>query len=286
MYDVDKVLSVIPQKAAQEILRLADSRKAGLKSISEIRLRTIGRNSVTFSGDTVSLCTCLSGEDIKRTVSLMCGGSLYAHRDSIKDGYITVGGVRVGICGQARYEGGTFVGVSNISSLVFRIPTGRSENIEYIYEAWLGAKRGMLIYSKPGVGKTTALRTLTYVIGGRDKKEVAVIDERCEFSPEDYRGLSVDLFRGYRRDEGMEIALRTLSPDVMIIDEIGRRGEAEAMLESLNSGVKVIATAHAGSFEELKKRITLAPFFENGIFDVAVGLTCENGRRMAEARRI
>ena len=84
----------------------------------------------------------------------------------------------------------------------------------------------------------------------------------------------------------MEIALRVVSPDVMIIDEIGRRGEAEMILESLNSGVKVIATAHADSFFELKKRISLAPFFDNEIFDVAVGLSHKNGRRQADVRRI
>lgn len=287
MYDIEKLLSILPQKVAQEISRLAASRRADGKSISEIRLRAFGRNSVTLFGERVCLCTPVSEEDIKRTVTLICGGSLYAHRDSIKEGYVTLDGcVRVGICGQARYDGGDLVGVSNISSLVFRIPTEISENAEILYDAWLNVKHGMIIYSKPGVGKTTALRTLASLIGGRGKMQVAIIDGRCEFSPENYKGLPVDLFRGYRRAEGMEIALRVVSPDVMIIDEIGRRGEAEMILESLNSGVKVIATAHADSFFELKKRISLAPFFDNEIFDVAVGLSHKNGRRQADVRRI
>ena len=283
MYDIDKVFTILPKKAADEILRLADSRVGGEKSISEIRLRAIGRSSVIFSAERVSLSVPITHGDIKQTLSLICGGSLYSYRDSIRDGYVTLGtGVRVGICGQARYDGGALVGVSEASSLIFRIPTGTSDNADELYRARLNSRQGMIIYSRPGVGKTTALRTLAALIGGKGRMQVSVIDERMEFCPEDYRGMSVDLYRGYKRERGMEIALRSASPDVMIIDEIGRREEAVSMLESLNSGVKVIATAHASSISELMKRVSLAPFFENRIFDVAVGLVNNNGRREIE----
>ena len=287
MYDIERVLSILPRRVASEILRLCDSRRADARFISEIRLRCIGASSILLSGERIFLCSAVSFGDASGVVSALCGGSLYAHRESIRHGYITVfGGVRVGICGQARYEGGALVGVSNITSLAFRIPTARCESAEALYEAWTGVRSGMIIYSRAGVGKTTALRSLTALIGGRGRMQVAVIDERCEFFPEDYKGASVDVYRGYKRCEGIEIALRTLSPDVIVIDEIGGRGEALAMLQSLNSGVRLIATAHADSYAELSRRVSLAPFFENRIFDFAARLSLDGGKRGVEIQRI
>jgi stage III sporulation protein AA len=281
MKAIEKVLYALPLRIRGEILRLVDSRGVGVGGISEIRLRTVGKNSVTVSGEKVPLASSVSPEDMSKTVSVLCGGSLYANRDGIREGYISLpGGVRVGVCGEARYDGGKLVGISNITSLVFRIPTDSFFGSGALYEAWLSCRHGMLIYSPPGVGKTTALRTLVGLIaGGRSGEEVCVVDERREFSHESYNRASVDILRGYKRAEGMEIALRTLSPGVIAVDEVGRLSEAEAMLESMNSGVKIIATAHSGSLDELRKRANMKPFFAAGIFDVFVGISLKLGRR-------
>ena len=285
MQTIFKVFTYLPPRQREEIWRLAESRGA-FESISEIRMRAMARSSFLISGERIYLSTSVTKEDITKCVSLMCEGALYARRDGISEGYVTLeGGVRVGICGQARYDGGRLVGISNITSLVFRIPTGSFFNIRELFDAWKSTERGMLIYSPPGVGKTTALRSLAAQIGSGRGSEVAVIDERCEFLHEDYKLSSVDILRGYRRSEGIQIALRTLSPDVIAVDEIGRLSEAEAMLESLNSGVKIIATAHAGTLEELKRRANMQPFFKNGIFDVLVGIYLENGRRTLHTDR-
>ena len=281
MEAIEKVLYALPLRIRGEILRLVDSRGVGAGGISEIRLRTVGKNSVTVSGEKMPLTSSVSPEDMSKTVSILCDGSLYANRDGIREGYISLpGGVRVGVCGEARYDGGRLVGISNITSLVFRIPTDSFLGSAALYEAWLSCKHGMLIYSPPGVGKTTALRTLVGLIGGtRSGEEVCVVDERREFFHESYSRASVDILRGYKRAEGMEIALRTLSPGVIAVDEVGRHSEAEAMLESLNSGVKIIATAHSGSLAELRKRVNMKPFFEADIFDVFVGISLNFGRR-------
>jgi len=211
----------------------------------------------------------------------MCDGALYRRRDTIREGYVTLeGGVRIGVCAEARYDGGAFVGVSDVSSLVIRTPAFRILRNSEIFGAFQRCRRGLLVYSPPGVGKTTAIRTLALEIGeGGADEQVVAVDERCEFVPEDYRGASVDILRGYKRDLGIEIALRTLSPTVIAVDEIGRLAEAEAMLESLNSGVRVIATAHAATYAELKQRKSLCPFFERNIFDVFVGISLDCGKR-------
>ncbi|MBE6644281.1 MAG: AAA family ATPase [Ruminococcaceae bacterium] len=287
MRAVERLFVHMPIQLANEINRICRSRGVEFCGISEIRLRAHGRSSVIILGERIFLSARISNEDVTRTFFLICEGSVYAQRESIKDGYVTLSdGVRVGICGQARYDGGKLVGVSNVTSLVFRIPTAKNADVTALYSAWSGCKRGMLIYSPPGVGKTTALRALSAMIGtGRYAEQVAVVDERGEFIFEDYKNASVDILRGYKRADGMEIALRTLSPSVIVVDEIGRVTEAEAMLESLNSGVRVLASAHAGSYSELKNRESVKPFLNSKIFDVYAGISLEGCERRFNIER-
>lgn len=284
----NKLLEFIPPHVATELLRLCSSRGVGVSEVSELRIRAVGKSSAVIRGERVVLLSRICRQDVKKCFMLLCDGALYAHRDNIKEGFITLPyGIRVGICGQARYEGGSFVGVSDVNSLVFRIPTHASSNAAVIYGAWQDSRRGMLIYSAPGVGKTTALRTLVSMIGkGKDALQVIVVDERCEFIPEEYEFASVDILRGYRRKEGIEIALRVLSASVICVDEIGAAEEAKAMLESLNSGVRFIATAHASSYSELTERLNIKTLLDAHVFDVFVGLSIVDGVRTAEITRM
>ena len=277
----DKLFTYLPPRCALEIKRLLNSRGVSADALSEIRVRGYGKSSVIISGERVPLFTDVECAEISKALALMCDGALYARRDTLKDGYITLDfGVRVGVCGEARYDGGSFVGVSDVTSLVFRIPSARIMHNGELLSAFFACKRGMLIYSPPGAGKTTALRTLAYEIGrGGTDEQVAVVDERGEFCFDDYKGAAVDILRGYKREAGIAIALRTLSPTVIAVDEIGRLDEAEAMLESLNSGVRIIATAHASDISELRKRKSISPFLERGVFDVFAGISLEEGKR-------
>lgn len=273
-----RVLSVIkylPERLAEEITRISCGRHGGLSEIREIRIRAEGRCSLLHGTEYIQLFYRISREQTEELVRRLSDGALYAHRDSIASGYISLaGGVRVGICGYAKYEYKSFVGISDLRSLVFRIPTGECAFGEELYRIWCGGvSRGMLIYSPPGVGKTTALRSLAASIGGgREACRVAVIDERCEFSEEDYADCEVDILKGYKRRTGIEIATRTMSPDVLIIDEIGA-DEAAGVASAVRSGVPLVATAHASSFEEVRARVSLAPLFECSAFDVFVGIS-------------
>ena len=252
--------------------------------ISELHLKIGSLSSVIIGGERISLSYFVTDGEIESLFQRLTEDSLYAYRESILSGYVTLkGGVRVGVVGEARYDGGRLVGINNVSALCFRIPNGEFSNKEALMKAFLSSRRGLLIYSPPGAGKTSALRALAYMLGrGRDGKKLAVIDERLEFSPENYLDARVDILRGYKKCDGLEIALRTLAPEVIMLDEIGSENEAKSMLSYLNSGVKIVATAHAESYSELTKRKSLVPFLERDIFDVFFGLSRRGGEFFCE----
>ena len=272
------VLSYLPSTISEEIGRLLKVRREGIDGLQEIRLRAEGRCSIRYLGETVPLFASLNKSEAEALVNALCEGALYAHRDTLASGYVTMrGGVRVGICGYARYEGGRLVGVSEMRSLVFRIPGGSCEIAEELFAAFSEARRGMLIYSPPGVGKTTALRSLAESIGGgASPRRVCVVDERCEFSEEDYISCEVDILKGYSRRSGIEIATRTMSAEVIMIDEIGA-DDAESIRDVLRCGIPIVATAHAADYEEITKKPSLTALLSSGAFDVFAGISQGEG---------
>lgn len=250
----------------------------------EIRIARGSGSSVRFPSRRVFLGINLSRSEVDKIFSSLTGGALYAHRSTVGEGYISLGGgIRVGICGQARYEGERLVGISEISSLLIRIPGDECSFARTLCDAFEDTVSGMLIIAPPSGGKTTALRALIKRLAlSKCGMRISVLDERGEIDSGDFPSSLVDVFKGYRRGEGMRIALRVMSPEVIAVDELGASGESEEMLESLLSGVKFIATAHGSDFEEVKKRKNLAPFFKLGIFDTLVrifntdtGFCCE-----------
>lgn len=275
---VECVLSYLPTGLSDEISRILGGRRDGAGALHEIRIRAEGRSSLVFGCESVPLYYTVKMSEAERVVAALCDGALYAYRDSLANGYLTIaGGIRVGVCGYARYEGGALVGVSDMRSLVFRLPAERCEVEDEIYEAFRRSRRGMLIYSPPGIGKTTALRSLAASVGsGHCARRVCVIDERCEFRDGDYVSCEVDILKGYKRRAGIEIATRTMSPEVIMIDEIGG-DDAESIRGVLNCGIPIVATAHASSLNEIKAKPSLASLLDIGAFDVFAGISREGG---------
>ncbi len=269
------VLDMLPRKLSEEIEHIARSRRNMLSMISEIRLRVGGVSELSFIGGAVPLVIKITEDELNEIIYKACDGSLYAYRDTLSEGYIPMeGGIRVGVCGHARYDGGALVGVRGISSLVFRFPFGECAFANEVAELFLSTSRGgMLIYAPPAGGKTTALRSLVKELSrGVEARRVCVIDERCEFDPEDYIRCSVDILRGYKRAHGIELAVRTLSPEIIVIDEIAS-DEAEALRSVMRCGIPVIATAHASSMEELLRKPHISRLIDLGVFDLFVGIT-------------
>lgn len=277
----EELLSLLPRRLAEEIGRTAPSFLGFWEKIQELRVRAEGVSALLLSGRSYPLLTRVTAREPAEILDRACGGSLYAYRDTLAEGYVPMaGGIRLGVAGEARYDGGARIGISEVRSLVFRFPYRGEAEVDGLLDAFLTrCKRGMLLYSPPGEGKTTVLRTLARRLGsGRGARRVVAVDERMELDPSFFGGATVDLLRGYRRAEGVEIALRTLSPEVLLIDEIGGRGEAEALLCAVQAGVPLIATAHAGSLFEVLQRSALLPFFRAGVFDLLAELSLVGGR--------
>ncbi|MBQ4574774.1 MAG: Flp pilus assembly complex ATPase component TadA [Clostridia bacterium] len=268
-----KMLAYLPGRLAEAVAAVGET-----CTVNEIRIREGSALCVTCEGENRLLSPVVTPDEIAYTVDRLCGSSVHAHEDTIREGYISVeGGYRVGVCGMAVHKDGEVSAVRGIKSLNIRIPRdiygvgGRL--LERIRHSRF--RLSVLIYSRPGIGKTTLLKDLALTLSKEYMKRVAIIDTRREFRIAEDAG--VDLLVGYPKGKGIEIALRTMNPEYIICDEIGNAEEAEAILSVQNAGVPFIASAHAGSAVELWHKPNIRRLLEAGIFDLCVGITRKQG---------
>lgn len=244
--------------------------------ITDIRLRRDGICAVSVGRRSYPTGISLSARKLDELIFSLCDGSVYAHAETIRDGYINCGGIRVGVCGRAVTSGGAITSVCECSSVTIRIPHDVTGCARALYAVFCESPhRGMLIYSPPGVGKTTLLRDMIRLLS-ESGRQFAVIDSRGELESA-ARSASADVLCGYPKDEGIRSAVRSLSPELIICDELSGDRDAEAALYATASGVPLIATTHAGSRRELSLRPDMSSLIENRVFGITVGLSRESG---------
>ena len=273
----------IPRGLLQKLpYRLSDAIKrklGGGETCEEIRIRRGRMSSLTLSGNiNVPLDVSLSIDEMEETVNKLCSGSLYAHSETIKDGYISLGdGMRAGIVGRAAVEKGRIIGVDEISGICIRIPrfikTDSSPICELLREFNLVS--GVLIYSPPGVGKTTLLRQVAAELSkGQNALRVTVIDSRGELEfGLGSRYLFADVMSGYPKAVGIEIALRVMNPRVIVCDEIGNDDEVSAICSAASGGVALLASTHASDVKGLMAKKNIVELHRAGVFGAYVGLS-------------
>lgn len=194
---------------------------------------------------------------------------------SISKGYITArGGHRIGICGESVLMNGIMTGIKNPTSLCMRV----ARDFDGIASPMDGNTDSLLIIGSPGSGKTTLLRDLIRRRSDLGIGCVAVVDERGEIFPTIQgrscfnTGRSTDIMTGCTKQEGIDTVLRTMGPACIAVDEITNQADCDALLKAGWSGVSLLATAHAGSMKDLRKRPVYRPIIEAGLFDAVLVL--------------
>lgn len=238
-------------------------------------------------------------EEVSRTFQLVCQGSVYAWEEELRGGFVTLpGGHRVGVAGRAVVEGGRVRTIRPVGGLNIRIarqvPGAALPLLPRLRRAG-GRLASTLLLAPPGGGKTTLLRDLVRLVSGGvpalglAAARVTVVDERSEIAgcvagvPSLDVGPRTDVLDGCPKAEGMMLAIRALSPEVLAVDEIGRPEDVVAVREALRTGVTVLATAHAGSVEEARRRPGLGSLLAEGAFERAVVLSRRSGPGTVEA---
>ena len=220
-------------------------------------------------------------EELSAIFLSACQHSVYAYSKELKNGFITLaGGYRMGIAGRFVYDGGSIQTVSDISSLSIRIPDEKkgcaAPIIPFLFVE--GSIRSCAVISPPGGGKTTLLRDTARSLSMRGKR-VCVIDERHELAgcrdgiPSFELGPLTDVLDSCSKTDGLSCALRCLSPNVIIMDELGEEKESHMILQGINGGVATVFSLHAASLQQAVRRLALHVLLRNKALELIVLLS-------------
>lgn len=231
-------------------------------------------------------------EDIKYIMQRISNYSIYAFEDEIRQGYITIkGGHRVGLCGVCVIENNSIKTIKDISSINIRackeIIGCADKVMPYITRN--NSMHNTIIISPPKCGKTTLLRDISRQLSQGDKskdfhgKNVSIIDERSEIAgsfkgiPQMDVGVRTDVLDNCPKSQGIMMAIRSMSPDVIVCDEIGTQKDMESILMALNSGISLITTIHGFGIEDLYKRLVFKDIVDNYVFTRGIVLSNKKG---------
>ena len=233
-------------------------------NIEEIRIQT-GQPMRVITGSEeliikIKGTTAATQELLETVLNNLLNYSIYAYEEELARGYLTIeGGHRVGVCGRAVTDNGKVTLIKDISSLNIRhsreIPGVAYKIIDEIYSQERGLQNTIIV-SPPKCGKTTLLRDIVRILS-ENGLQVSVCDERSEIAgmyqgmPSYDIGPRTDVLDGCLKAEGMLMMIRSMAPDVLVTDEIGRSEDIEALESAVSAGVNIITTIHGRTYEDL-----------------------------------
>jgi len=230
-----------------------------LANIEEIRLRAEQPIVLENGAGKQALDYIPNQHEIAETLELMSENSIYAFMEEIKNGFLTLsGGHRVGICGRVIIKNSEISNIAYVSGLNIRVAREVIGAAEGIVNANCFTEN-CLIISPPGMGKTTLLRDIARLLG--DERKVGIIDERGEIAAMHKGqacydiGVNSDVLDLCPKALGIVMMVRSMSPRVIIVDEIGNQEDIDAIRFAINCGVQVVATAHGKAISDVRARI-------------------------------
>lgn len=287
MMETKAILEILPSAIRNLLEDLND-----INDLQEIRIK-VNKPIIFQVGNKEIVHKYIAlNDDLKNIMQRMSNYSLYAFNEALKQGYITLkGGHRVGICGNCVVDGNKVKTIKDIASINIRIGKEVIGCSNYVLPYIVNGCniRNTIIISPPKCGKTTMLRDIAKNISnGIDKmnfsgKKICIIDERSEIAgcyngvPQMEVGLRTDILDACPKSQGIMMAIRSMSPDAIICDEIGTYSDMESILAALNSGVSIITSIHGKGIEDLFERVVYREIIDNKVFERAIVLSSEKG---------
>lgn len=266
-----------------------------LAQVEEIRLRA-GRPPMLTISDQVQRIDgpAVERQELERLLHTASKWSMHTVLDQLCGGYMTIeGGHRLGVAGTAVMEGEHIRTISNISSVNIRIARQIKGCASDLALQADGGNRPVntLIAAPPGAGKTTLLRDAIRILSERGLR-VSVADERGELAAvwqgqaQMDLGPNTDVLTGCPKAQAVQIMLRGMNPQVIAVDEITAPEDVRAMELAMGCGAAVLATAHAQSEEDLRRRPIYRALLEAGVFERVVIVSRCGRRRTVQTRDV
>ena len=285
---METILSFLPKNIADLISKIPPNQK---EELEEIRIRINRPIEMTLKGAPRFLSYIIQPEDAFHLMNKISHFSIYTLEEELKRGYITIsGGHRIGLAGKVILEEGKVKAIRDISSFNIRIAREKVGIAEPIIPLiFKGNWMHTMIIGPPQTGKTTMLRDIARIISsgntakGFEASKVGIVDERSEIAgcvngvPQLTFGHRLDVLDACPKAEGMMMLIRSMSPDVLIVDEIGRKEDAEAIQEAVHAGIKLVMTTHGTSLDEIRNRPSLRNILDQRIFERFVILSRASG---------
>lgn len=287
---------------AAKLRKLLDGIHINYEQLQELRLRVNAPFAIIYCGKEFFVTEhgtleqdCQAGyvvtaNDLKETLEYISSFSLYAYEDEIRQGFITVqGGHRIGLAGKVIMEDRKVKSVKHISFINIRmshevIGCGNCV-LPYIYNEQQICHT--LVISPPGCGKTTLLRDVVRLVSNGNEQHpgmnVGVVDERSEIGacyrgvPQNDVGIRTDILDCCPKAEGMLMLIRSMSPALIAVDEIGKREDIEAIAYVINCGCHILATVHGSSVEDVRNKPVLRKLVEERMFKRYIVLANDAG---------